>query len=101
MLEMSMSNLHEVTSTTLDEIPPAISDFYSGYRLPLRWYDSKFEPEWLVLKALFQQHAARLGNSVNDKLCTVVTLLVIETMFAQQIHNLQLVSRSQHTFCRG
>ena len=95
-----MSSLHEVTSITLDECARETGDFGSGYRLPSRCCDSKSESERSVLKALFQQHTARLGKPVNDKLCTVVALLVTKTMFAQQIHDLQLVSRSQHPFRR-
>jgi hypothetical protein len=75
---------HLIAGTVLQDLAKAISELVdasegSGRRVPTR----KLNPEIKAAETLFRQRAALIHGPVNDNLCKLNAVLLLDAMFAQ------------------
>jgi hypothetical protein len=70
-------------TTTLNEVARALSELHFE-RQSYGAFVVTPEEELKVLKELFRQCAVSIGEHVNDGLCNLVAVLILEAMIAQQ-----------------
>jgi hypothetical protein len=89
-----------VTETTLGEIARAICEL--GFRREideLIW--PNLEPETEALTNLFCERVALMGQRVDNLVCKLAAVLMLDAMVAQHMHDLRLASQSQSPFMRN
>jgi hypothetical protein len=83
-----------VTAATLDEIARAIGELSFQREFDGAW--PELEPETKALVNLFHERVALMGRHVDNLVCELAALLMLEAMVAQHLHD----SRSQPPFGR-
>jgi hypothetical protein len=95
-----MADLVVITTTTLSEIARAISEYKSQHWAgELCW--PHLEPEWKVLNDLFRRRAEQaFGTRVNNDVCDLAAILILDGMVAQHRYDLRLFAQSLPPFRR-